>query len=119
MKTNGEAHHRAAALALLGDMLRRRRQSGQWSQFKLSEKTGIDIVTISAVELGEDVASEGELELLCAFLGMKVDTFSKLLANSNREQKDVQRHIEALGSNIVDLEKRRSQCQKITSRPEA
>lgn len=119
MKTSDEANNRAAALKSLGDMLRRRRQSSQWSQLSLSEKTGIEIVTISAVELGEDVASETELELLCEFLGMKVDTFSKLLSSAAREQNEAQRAIDLQGTNIVDLEKRRSQWQKTTSHPEA
>ncbi|ODR92275.1 helix-turn-helix domain-containing protein [Sinorhizobium alkalisoli] len=119
MKTSDEAKHRAAALKSLGEMIRRQRQSSRWTFLQLSEKTGVDSVTISAVECGEDVATESELEVLCEFLGMKVDTFPKLLSSIARQQEEAQRAIDLQGSNIVDLEKRRSQWQKTTSRPEA
>lgn len=116
--TTSDSRNRPAALLSLGDMIRRQRQRSRWTFLQLSEKTGIDSVTISELEQGLDVATEAQIETLCEFLGMDIDTFPKLLANFARKETEAQRASDLSGNNIVDLEKRRSPWQRTTSHPE-
>jgi transcriptional regulator with XRE-family HTH domain len=117
MQTSDETEHRTEALRLFGDMTRKQRQKSRWTQGQLAEQTEIDVAIVSAVELGEDAASETQLETLCLFLGMKIDTFPKLLVNVTRENQEAQRSTDVWGPNVVDLLKRRNQWQPTTSPP--
>ncbi|WP_137134764.1 helix-turn-helix transcriptional regulator [Rhizobium sp. FKY42] len=67
------------ALKRFGDMMRNRRQQSEWSFLRLSEKIGVPIPTISAVENGEIWPTATDREAISDFLGYGVDAFDKIL----------------------------------------
>lgn len=73
---------RPACLKQLGSMIERLRQSSHWTPNDLWLKTGVLPSAVSAVESGEDWPSDNDREKICEFVGLKVDTLSKLLAQA-------------------------------------
>ncbi|MGR9449213.1 helix-turn-helix domain-containing protein [Rhizobium leguminosarum] len=109
-----------AALRSFGDIVRHKRQACRWVFRELSEKTGIDITSLSDVEAGIDVLTATERETLCEFLGIDIDTFPKILRNErskavSTEVDTPERHRSA---SIVDLTRYRETWQTTTSHPE-
>ncbi|QSY96050.1 helix-turn-helix transcriptional regulator [Rhizobium bangladeshense] len=106
---------RKAALSIFGDIIKRKRQSCQWTFYGLSEKTGIDIADLSDLEQGHDAVSEAEREELCGFLGVDIDCFAKILRRERAKSEMVARLEHDLGdASVVDLARYR-EWQKTTS----
>ena len=74
------------AYQIFGTMLRERRQQSEWSCYRISEKTGVSVAAISAVENGESWPSATEREKVAEFLGYDVDTLDKITRKLRRDQ---------------------------------
>jgi transcriptional regulator with XRE-family HTH domain len=118
--TDNEDVGLTAALRIFGDRVRRSRQSSRWTFYSLSEKTGIEIAALSAVEGGIDSLTEIEREKLCDFLWDDIEIFSKILrterikaANNAAEMAG-----ELRAGPVVDLMRYRETWQKTSSHPE-
>lgn len=109
-----------AALRSFGDVVRHKRQACRWTFHALSEKTGIDITTLSDVEAGIDSLTDTERETLCEFLGIDIDAFPKILRNERIKaaMDNVDTAAQLRAAPIVDLTRYRATWQKTTSHPE-
>ncbi|MFC5755619.1 helix-turn-helix domain-containing protein [Rhizobium sp. GCM10022189] len=108
---------RKAALSIFGDIIRRKRHSCRWTFHALSEKTGIDAASLSALEDGSDAVSDIERETLCEFLGVDLDAFAKIVRQENAKANSPPQTAEQLrGSAVIDLARYR-EWQRTTSHP--
>ncbi len=106
-----------AALCIFGDLVRRKRQACRWNFRELAEKTNIEIAKLSDVETGVNSLTEPERELLCDFLGIDLDTFSKILRTERgKNRMTTVEAVEQLRlADVVDLKGYRETWQKTTS----